>query len=130
MDEMIAVDLYADTVLEWDDGFERFFEDNIITLDFPRSLLQEYFNEYFADDCEYDFDTWLKDEYTCDDMDDLYNFARKKGFAPELPYEKFEVEFTATYTVFAKNVSEAVLKAQEIHDNSNLSIYVDGDYWC
>ncbi len=80
---LVPVTVYRDTVgLEEDD-------DNLITLLFPTRIIKEYI-ESVSDES---YTEWLKG-YTADATEGLYDFAKSRGFTPELRESGISVSLT------------------------------------
>jgi hypothetical protein len=133
-DEMLEVTIYKSTVTPYMSKYDMDFNDpffdtpdNMMEVEFPRSIVEAWYNqcrEFFDGE---DFDDWLRNEYTADDTDGLYDFAVERGFTPDIPKpRKFEVQLTATYEVWAFDKDSAVEVAERKHNIGDYWIYVDG----
>lgn len=133
-DEMLEVTIYKDTISDYFtkydmDSDDPFFEfpDSMIELEFPRSLVEEWFRQ-LCDDM--DFDDWYENESTADDTITLYDYAVEHGFKPDFPKpQKFEVQFSATYEVWAFDRDNAVEIANRQFSSTDMYAYVDGKSW-
>lgn len=133
-DEMLEVCIYKDTITDYFtkydmDSDDPFFDtpDNLIELEFPRSLVEEWFSQ-LCDDM--DFDDWYENESTADDTITLYDYAVEHGFKPDFPKpRKFEVQLSATYEVWAFDRDNAVEIAERQFSRTDLYTYVDGKCW-
>lgn len=89
-DQMISVCVYRDTTELY--TMEECDEDNLADLDFPLSLLREFYEsnqDEFVRETMYDlgipaekatFDVWRKEVYTADSTDGFYNFCAERGY--------------------------------------------------
>ena len=133
-DEMLEVCIYKDTITDYFtkydmDSDDPFFDtpDNLIELEFPRSLVEEWFSQ-LCDDM--DFDDWYENESTADDTITLYDYAVEHGFKPDFPKpRKFEVQLSATYEVWAFDRDNATEIAERQFSRTDLYTYVDGKCW-
>lgn len=129
MDEMLTVTIYVDTVTDYTEEMRNdlFPYDNMINLQFPRSIVEAWYNRCPEDFDGENFDDWLFNESTADDTDGLYDFAVEHGFTPDIPKPcKKEVQLTATYEVWAFDDGGAVDAAERQHSIGDYWIYVDG----
>ena len=83
IDDVISVMVYKDTVFPGRD-----FDDNLTTITVKKDIFMKYFRERILPDFKGDDETvsdegllqeWL-DEYTADDTDDLYEFVEKEKY--------------------------------------------------
>ena len=135
-DDMLWVTIYMGSVTDWPDdiytamdmGLNMHESGELIDVLFPRGIVESFYKDVAQYDPDMDFDTWYNEEYTAEETDGLYEYAVGKGFTPEPPKpEKYEVEFTSTYTVYAFTEDAAVTIAREQHSGQDDSyIYVDG----
>lgn len=138
-DEMLEVCIYKDTITDYFtkydmDSDDPFFDtpDNLIELEFPRSLVEEWYTANGISNAfdGLDFDEWLSDESTADDTITLYDYAVEHGFKPDFPKpRKFEVQLSATYEVWAFDRDNAVEMANRQLKSTDLYTYVDGKCW-
>lgn len=132
-DEMLTVTIYKTSVPEYTsrmDLDDPFFDtpDNMMEVDFPRSIVEEWYNEHFDDSV--DFDDWFFNESTADETETLYLYATEHGFKPDIPKpRKYEVQLTATYEVWAFDVDAAADAAERQHSIGDYWVYVDGKLW-
>ena len=89
-EEMITVCIFADTTNQFTQ--EEIEQDNTCDMEFPRRIVYEYYkqreSEFIAKTaCELgiskencSFDKWVREASTCDDFDDLYDFALQRGY--------------------------------------------------
>ena len=77
--------------------------DNLTSITFPTDIVWKWYNEnvrpnYEPDAPEADFITWYKEEYTADDTDELYAYAKDHGFTGKRPdgFERKDVELAET----------------------------------
>lgn len=85
--ELIWVELYRDSIPGW---FEiKDLDDNLCKIPFPRWLLNSWYREvvwpkwYQKSLTPDDLDIWLKDHYTADQNDGLFQFALFHKYYPE-----------------------------------------------
>ena len=139
-DTLVSVDIYLDTVTkytpEMKDGILGDDRDNLLTVDFPLSIVKAWYDEHKEDLSDNPcfpsttFEEWLVACYTCDDTDGLYEFAVDRGFEPEVPMpRKYKVQFSATYEVWAMDECEAVEIAERNGGSTDCYIYIDGNLW-
>lgn len=133
-EEMLEVTIYKSTVtpymsmygMDFDDPF---FDtpDNMMEVEFPRSIVEAWYNRCPEGFDGEDFDDWFFNESTADDTDGLYDFAVEHGFTPDIPKpRKYEVQLTATYEVWSFDKDSAVDAAERQHNIGDYWIYVDG----
>lgn len=131
-DEMLEVTIYKDTVTPYMSVYDMdeddpFFDDNLIEIEFPRSIVEAWYNQCPEDFSGEDFDDWFNNESTADETCGLYDFAVEHGFTPDIPKpHKYEVQLTATYEVWAFDRDGAADAAERKHDLGEYWIYVDG----
>ena len=133
-DELLDVCIYKDTITDYFtkynmDADDPFFDtpDNLIELDFPRDLVEEWYSQF---DDDMDFDDWYENESTADDTITLFDYAVEHGFKPDFPKpQKFEVQFSATFEVWAFDQDDAVHTAERLYNADDLYTYVDGKCW-
>ena len=82
---MINIEIYADTTGQYSESELNYC--NGVAIDVPRWIVEKYFEKYLApyerEDGEIiNFDTWYREEYTCDELLDLYEFCKENGFTP------------------------------------------------
>lgn len=82
-EEMIPMCVYADTTGLYTE--EECEECNLAYLLFPREIVEAFFDEevdyiFVPGEGVIDFDTWLRTEYTADELIDLCEFAKGRGF--------------------------------------------------
>lgn len=79
------IDVYLDTTPLWnreDDEIIYYYADNICTIDVPESILRGWYEGPDG------FEEWYENEYTLDETDGLYDYCVRKGYKPEILYEK------------------------------------------
>lgn len=88
-EKMIYVDIYADTTGQYSE--DEVFYCNCVSVQIPERIVRLWYEENFGqeeklyfcgDPFENTFETWLKEVYTCDDTDGLYQFSVKHGYCP------------------------------------------------
>ena len=84
-ENMMEMALYCDSTDLYTE--EECNIDNITYLDFPKELVKQYFMDqclkYFRNDEDISDDAFYEDwllEYTCDDTDGLYWYAKEHGY--------------------------------------------------
>ena len=132
--EMLEVTVYKSSVTPYTTKYDMdyddpFFDtpDNMIEIEFPRSIVEAWYNLDPDSFSGKDFDDWFFNESTADDTDGLYDFAVEHGFTPDIPKpHKYEVQLTVTYEVWAFDRDGAAQAAERKHDLGEYWIYVDG----
>lgn len=78
MEEMLIMTVYADSTCQYTE--EECVRDNLVDIELPRRIIYEYFVDYIAEsmDGTATFARWLE-EYTADDTDGLWRYARNRG---------------------------------------------------
>lgn len=127
---MVEVTIYKTSVpyyTEHLDVSNSFFDENMMEVEFPRSIVEDWYDQY-PEDFEGDsFDDWFSNYYTADDTDGLFQFAVDRGFHPQIPkLTKYTVELTATYEVYAFDEQSAADEAERQHDIGDYYVYVNG----
>ena len=104
-EKMIYVDIYADTTGQYSE--DEVFYCNCVSVQIPERIVRLWYEENFGQEeklyfcgapfentfqeeklyfCgapfENTFETWLKEVYTCDDTDGLYQFSVEHGYCP------------------------------------------------
>ena len=79
--DLSTVAIYRDNIL-----VDNNDDDNIIYLTLETKILKEWYLKYLVNTSrhknnsdEYKFEKWLSEEYTCDDTDGLFIFAKRRG---------------------------------------------------
>lgn len=133
-DEMLEVTIYKSSVTPYMSKYDMDFDDpffdtpdNMMEIEFPRSIVEAWYNECPEEFKGEDFDDWFFNESTADDTEGLYDFAVDRGFTPDIPTPtKYTVELIATYGVWAFDKGSAVAAAESKHSIGEYWIYVDG----
>ncbi len=88
-EKMIVIDIYADTTGQYSEDECQYC--NCASVQIPERIVRQWYEENFGkeeklyfcgDEFENTFETWLKEVYTCDDTDGLYDFSVSHGFTP------------------------------------------------
>ena len=81
-EKLIYVDIYADSTGQYSE--DEVFRCNCVSVQVPERIVKLWFEEEVEAAYEWriTFDEWLRDYYTCDDTDGLYQFSVEHGYCP------------------------------------------------
>jgi hypothetical protein len=81
-EKLIYVDIYADTTGQYTEA--EIIRCNCVSVQIPERIVRQWFEEKAKPNYDWgpDFKEWLKDLYTCDDTDGLYQFSVDHGYCP------------------------------------------------
>lgn len=89
-------------------------KDNLVDIDFPDHIVHAWYKYHTS--TEKTYDAWL-DTFIADDVDGLYDFAKKHGFEWKRKQKQFLVRVVCEYEVFvnATNGDDAEVEALETY---------------
>lgn len=78
----IWICVYRDTIEEHDNN------DNLSEILVTEDFAKRFFNEYIVPNCEedMDFDTWYNNEYTADETENFYQYAKEHDAILEIEH--------------------------------------------
>ena len=93
MKRNIWICVYRDTIEEHDASTN--LSEILVTEDFAK----QYFEECIVPNCEEEisFDTWYNDEYTADETEDFYQYAKEHNAILDIEHWKYKEEFKMKY---------------------------------
>ena len=81
-EKLIYVDIYADTTGQYSE--DEVLRCNCVSVQIPEKIVRLWFEEKASERYAWEvtFEEWLRDYYTCDDTDGLYQFSVEHGYTP------------------------------------------------
>ena len=88
-EKLLNIDIYADSTGQYSE--EETYACNCVSVRIPEDIVRRWYEEnigqeeklyFFGIEYENTFETWLKEVYTCDDTDGLYQYSVEHGYRP------------------------------------------------